>query len=128
MSVPSHLWQTCAGTVLLQGAPDRATTREHLALVSHTLATAGVQETAPEVLEAVAAALSDYLRRWVCVREGNESCMGTRSGAGCNKGLASTACRGPAGLLCASEMQRRAVFEVLSAEANACTECWRADW
>lgn len=46
----------------LRGAPDRATTREHLALVSHTLATAGVQETAPEVLEAVAAALADYLR------------------------------------------------------------------
>lgn len=75
----SHLSPTCTCSVLLQGAPDRATTREHLALVSHTLATAGVQETAPEVLEAVAAALADYLRRWVCVRTRTRS---TKAGVG----------------------------------------------
>ncbi|KAG2491271.1 hypothetical protein HYH03_010278 [Edaphochlamys debaryana] len=47
----------------MRGAPDRPTTREHLALVGSALALTGAgDDRSPEVVEAAAAALADYLR------------------------------------------------------------------
>ncbi|GFR42913.1 hypothetical protein Agub_g3912 [Astrephomene gubernaculifera] len=47
----------------LRGAPDRPTTREHLSLVAQALSLpAGGDPQAPEVAEAAAGALADYLR------------------------------------------------------------------
>ncbi|GIL92517.1 hypothetical protein Vretimale_19311 [Volvox reticuliferus] len=46
----------------MRGASDRPTTREHLALVGLALALPGTPDKAPEVAEAAAGALADYLR------------------------------------------------------------------
>ncbi|EFJ48655.1 hypothetical protein VOLCADRAFT_109764 [Volvox carteri f. nagariensis] len=46
----------------MRGASDRPTTREHLALVSLALSLPGTSDKAPEVVEAAAGALADYLR------------------------------------------------------------------
>jgi hypothetical protein len=49
---------------------DRPTTREHLALVGMALSLPGTKDKDPEVVEAAAGALADYLRRWGLVRPG----------------------------------------------------------
>ncbi|GLC58832.1 hypothetical protein PLESTB_001405900 [Pleodorina starrii] len=46
----------------MRGATDRPTTREHLALVGQALSLPGTPDKAPEVVEAAAGALADYLR------------------------------------------------------------------